>query len=103
MWRFRGADGEVAIDVKGSLRANSGEALRNVALNGVGIVLQPALVVAEDLAAGRLVSLLPDHAAPKLPRHLLTLPSRLPTPKLRSFVDHVVQEFARALSTAETD
>jgi len=34
-------------------------------------------------------------AAPALRLHLLTLPNRRPTPKLRSFMDHVAAEFSR--------
>jgi len=91
LWRFGG----LAVGVGGNLRINSGPALRAAALEGIGIVMQPDLVVAGDLAAGRLVRLLPDHAAPVLRLHLLTLPRR-PTPKLRSFIDHVAAEFSRA-------
>ena len=96
LWRFRNAGGDAAIGVSGNLRINSGPALRAAALEGIGIVMQPDLVVAGDLAAGRLVRLLADHAAPTLKLHLLTLPNRRPTRKLRSFIDHVTAEFSRA-------
>lgn len=95
LWRFEGEGDNVAIDISGNLRINSGPALRAAALEGIGIVMQPKVVVADDLAAGRLVCLLPDHAAPALRLHLLTLPNRHPTPKLRSFMDHVAAEFSR--------
>lgn len=95
LWRFEGEGDNVAIDISGNLRINSGPALRAAALEGIGIVMQPKVVVADDLAAGRLVRLLPDHAAPALRLHLLTLPNRRPTPKLRSFMDHVAAEFSR--------
>ena len=91
LWRL----GDAAIGVSGNLRINSGPALRAAALEGIGIVMQPDLVVADDLAAGRLVRLLADHAAPTLKLHLLTLQRRA-TPKLRSFIDHVAAEFSRA-------
>ena len=38
----------------------------------------------------RLVRVLEDHAAPRLELHLLTLPDRHSTPKLRSFVQFIV-------------
>jgi DNA-binding transcriptional LysR family regulator len=44
--------------VTGPLRANSGEALRIAALDGMGLVLLPGWMVARDIAAGRLVPLL---------------------------------------------
>ena len=89
-WRFVGPGDEVAVDVGGNLRINSGQALRAAALAGIGLVMQPDVLVADDLAAGRLVRVLGQHAAPALALHLLTLPNRQPTPKLRSFIDHVV-------------
>lgn len=87
----------MAIDVSGNLRINSAPALRTAALEGNGIVMQPKVVVADDLAAGRLVRLLPDYAAPALRLYLLMLPNRRLTPKLRSFMDHVAAEFSRML------
>ncbi len=95
LWRFEGEGDNTAIDVSGNLRINSGPALRTAALEGIGIVMQPKVVVADDLAAGQLVRLLPAHAAPALRLHLLTLPNRRPTLKLRSFMDHLVAEFSR--------
>ena len=95
LWRFGNAGGDVAIGIGGNLRINSGPALRAAALEGIGIVMQPDIVVADDLATGRLGRLLAGHAAPTLKLHLLTLPRR-PTPKLRSFIDHVAAEFSRA-------
>ena len=91
-WRFAGNGGEVAVNVGGSLRINSGQALRVAALEGIGIVMQPDVLVSDDLAAGRLLRLLDRYAAPTLALHLLTLPDRRQTPKLRSFIDHVVRQ-----------
>ncbi len=96
LWRFSGEGGEVAVGVNGNLRINSGPALRAAALQGIGIVMQPEIVVADDLAAGRLVHLLADHAAPALKLHLLTLPNRRPTPKLRGFIEYVAAELGRS-------
>ena len=93
IWRFAGPEGDVAIEVGGTLRVNNGQALRAAALEDLGVILQPEIVVAGDIASGRLIRLLADHAAPTLPLHLLTLPNRHPSPKLRSFVDVVVEMF----------
>ena len=82
-WRL--GNGET-VAPRGRLRANNGQALRAAALEGLGIALLPQLLVDEDLAAGRLIRVLPDHAPPGRHMHLLTLPDRRPTPKLRSFV-----------------
>ena len=90
LWRLKGSDGNAVVPVKGRLRINSGHALRLAALEGAGIAMVPLAVVTDDLAAGRLVRLLPDHVAPSLPLHVLTLPDTNTMPKLRSFIDTLV-------------
>lgn len=90
VWYFDGPDGREAVPIHGALSANVGQALRMAALGGMGIILQPAVLVADDVQAGRLVPVLPDYAPPTLPVHLVTAPGRLRTQKLQSFVDFVV-------------
>ncbi|MBD0272956.1 MAG: LysR family transcriptional regulator [Acetobacteraceae bacterium] len=95
-WRFTGPEGPVAVAVGGKLLANNSHAIRVAALEGIGVAMLPDVLVADDLAGGRLVRLLPDHAAPSLPLHLLTLPDRHPTPQLRSFVEGAAQRLGPA-------
>ena len=87
-WSF--ANGE-NIEVSGSLRTDSGESLRVAARRGLGIIHQPDVLVDEDLRQGRLVRVLPDYDLPSLPIHLVYLPDRRPTPKLRTFIDFVLE------------
>lgn len=101
VWRFAGPEGNVAIQIGGTLRANHGQALRAAALEHLGVILQPEVVVADDIASGRLIRLLADQAAPSLPVHLLTLPDRHPSPKLRSFIDLVIERFRSFGSTEQ--
>ncbi|WP_028312264.1 LysR family transcriptional regulator [Derxia gummosa] len=75
------------------LRANNGIALRTAALAGFGLVMLPAALVADDIAAGRLVSLLDSFQPPPRPMHLVTVRDRRMPPKLRSFVDFMVGRF----------
>lgn len=89
VWRFTGAEGDLAVAVSGKLLVNSSQALRLAALEGIGIGMLPDILVAGDFAEGRLVRVLAGYAAPSLPLHLLTLPDRHPTPKLRSFVQFI--------------
>jgi DNA-binding transcriptional LysR family regulator len=52
------SDERQEIVVSGPLRSNSGEALRQAALDGMGLVLLPEWLVGQDAAAGRLTPLL---------------------------------------------
>ncbi|QCP50446.1 LysR family transcriptional regulator [Trinickia violacea] len=92
-WEFKSAQGTHRVRLKSRFSINNGQALRAAAVEGAGIVLQPRDMLQEDLAAGRLVELLPGFEAPSLPMHLLYARDRRPTPKLRSFIDFVVETF----------
>jgi DNA-binding transcriptional LysR family regulator len=60
VWVFEGERGRrlIEVPVSGPLSSNSGEALRQAALDGLGLVLLPEWMVARDVAAGRLVACL---------------------------------------------
>lgn len=90
-WRLIGPEGEETVKLDCRLNINNGEALRQAALAGAGIVMQSALLLASDLRSGALVRVLPRHAPPPRPAHLLYLPDRRPTPKLQRFVEFVLQ------------
>jgi DNA-binding transcriptional LysR family regulator len=57
-WPFREAGRDVILPVRGTIAANNGETLVQLALGGVGITRAGTFHVADDLAAGRLVPLL---------------------------------------------
>lgn len=54
--------------------------------------MQAVAVVAPDLKAGRLTRVLPTWQGPVRPMHLLFSAARPLTPKLRCFIDVVVDE-----------
>lgn len=95
-WRLTGDDGEggnLCVPVSGRVQVNNGQALRVAAVHGMGIVLQPEILLEEDVRAGRLVRLFPEHALPSRPMHLVYLQDRYRSPKLRSFVDFMSERF----------
>lgn len=75
------------------LRSNNGEALRQAAIAGLGIVMQAEAMLADEMARGRLVPILRDYWPQPRPMHLIYPRDRQSTPKLSSFVDFVVQRF----------
>jgi DNA-binding transcriptional LysR family regulator len=92
-WTLIGPEGTVSFPVSGRLMVDSGEALMAAAVSGMGILLQPAEIVAPYLASGQLVVLLPEYSAPTRPMHILYAPDRRMTPKLRSFIDFALENF----------
>ncbi|KAF0814601.1 HTH-type transcriptional regulator DmlR [Andreprevotia sp. IGB-42] len=92
-WQLLDEDGAFRVPISGRLQVNNGQALRMAALHGLGIVLQPAILLEADVRAGRLIKLLPAYALPSRPMHVVYLPDRYRSPKLRSFVDFLVERF----------
>ncbi|WP_066818012.1 LysR family transcriptional regulator [Sphingomonas mali] len=97
-WRLVGADGERVVPISLTLAVNSGEALRMAALSGLGIIMQPEVLVAQDLRTGGLVPVLEDYASDVRPTHVLLHPDRHPPPKVRTFVDFLTARFGRRLA-----
>ena len=81
------ARAERTVRVSGPLRVNSSLALRDALLAGVGAALIPRLYVEEDLASGRLVTLLDDWTPPRLAIYALYPPGPFVLPRVRLFVD----------------
>ncbi len=93
-WQFE-REGQIhSVQVHGRLQVNDGRVLRAAALDGQGIILQAELDLRDDLAHGRLVLVLPTYKAPSRPMHVLFSASRPQTPKLRFFIDLLVEALA---------
>lgn len=92
-WRLTDHDGACRVPVSGRLQVNHGQALRVAALHGLGIVLQPAILLEADVRAGHLVQLFPTHELTSRPMSVVYLSDRYRSPKLRSFVDFLVERF----------
>ncbi|WP_437306567.1 LysR family transcriptional regulator [Sorangium sp. So ce388] len=92
-WRFVGDDGAwVKAQGRSRLRLDSGEALRDAAVAGLGIAFLPDFLVAEDLAAGRLRQVLPDLEAEEVKIVTIYPTRRLLEPRVRRFIDLMVEE-----------
>ncbi|WP_313444332.1 LysR family transcriptional regulator [Stenotrophomonas indicatrix] len=83
------ANGE-QVDWEARLTSNDGYALREAAVAGAGLVLQPTALLAGEIAAGRLKPLLRDYLPEPRPMRLIYLPDRRPRPRLQCFVDFVM-------------
>ncbi|WP_459873402.1 LysR substrate-binding domain-containing protein [Halomonas shantousis] len=93
-WRFSRGSCSYDAPVSGRLYINDWKGLLRAALEGFGITLGYEAALAEELAAGRLVRLLPGYDGPSRPMHLLYATDQRMTPKLRHFIDDVVTAFA---------
>ncbi|AMO96571.1 bacterial regulatory helix-turn-helix, lysR family protein [Collimonas fungivorans] len=96
-WHLLGPNDEFCkVTVTGRFSSNQGSALRNAALHGAGIVLQPEVLLADDVAAGRLVPVLPAWSYKPTPMYLIYAQDNRPTAKLRSVIDLLLKCFGPA-------
>lgn len=95
-WPVKDREGNtINIPVTGKVVSNNGDLLRHCALAGMGITIRPSFALGDDLAAGRLVRLLPDHHLGQLPVMLVYPSRRLLSAKVRTFVDFMARQFPR--------
>lgn len=90
-WPHLDAPNELAWPARGRFASNDGHALRAAALRGAGLLLQPEVLLADDLGAGRLRPVLQQYVPAARPVHLVYLPDFRPRPKLTSLVNYLVQ------------
>ncbi|EKU25730.1 LysR family transcriptional regulator [Xanthomonas graminis] len=88
---LHGPDGETRVRVQGGLRANSGDVLREAAIAGMGIVLQPDFIAQDALQDGRLVRVLPEHRLGPIGVYAVYASRSHLAPKVRSFIDYLVE------------
>jgi DNA-binding transcriptional LysR family regulator len=84
------------VEVSGQFVANNRGMLQQLALGGQGIVQSADSWVQADLAAQRLVRVLPDWAPPEVVAYALTATRLLPA-KVRVFIDFLVAQMAQTM------
>lgn len=89
-WSFRSQDGERSVYVEPRHRANNGEMIRSLLVEGLGIALLPTFLVGDDLRAGRLEALLPDLLDMDTAIWAVTPHRKLLATKVRLLIDHLV-------------
>jgi DNA-binding transcriptional LysR family regulator len=100
LWQF---DSEVdggrplSVPMRGRIIANNFEAMRDMAIAGLGLVLLPEFLAAGPLRQGTLISALP-HAAPRPHTISAVYPhTRHVSSKVRKFIDHLATTFVPPL------
>src|SRR5690606_6493912 len=83
------------VRVKRSMEANDAQIIRTAAIQGLGMAIQPNFVVHDDVAAGRLVTVLNDWQLPDIPIYLAYQKHRYLPNKTRAFIDFIVDHFQK--------
>lgn len=96
-WRLKGPGGaEKLVRSGGRLTVNNGVALLAAAERGLGVTLTPDFIAEDSLAAGRVVSILPEATPEPLGVWAVTPPGRYTQPKVRSFIDFVADALRKS-------
>lgn len=96
-WRFRCGKEQVSVRVRVVHVSNDGDVVRRWAIAGLGIAYKSRLDIAADLAAGRLVELLPQWLGDVAPLHLMCADRRLLSPAVSALRDFLAARCARLL------
>jgi DNA-binding transcriptional LysR family regulator len=97
VWQFTGPDGATEeVRVAGNLHANSGDALRSAAVQGMGIINEPDFLLDAELRSGALTRLLPGYRSAGGDIWAVYPSRRHLSLKVRLFVDHVAAAFGVA-------
>lgn len=96
VWRLEREGAEVAIKIRGRARANSSEALMDLMLRGRGIGYPPAFATAAAREGGTLRAVLPEWSGRPMPIFVVSRPGRTRDPKVRAFVDLLVERLGAA-------
>ena len=86
-WPFQHGNEIIHQKIHPFFSSNNGEMIRAAALEGKGIAMGVDFMVTEDLAAGRLVQVMPEFSFPDLPVNMVYASSRNMTAALRAFLD----------------
>lgn len=96
-WPFRNKDGINQVQIAPRVTTDNGEAALQLALDGGGIVRLSDMMLGKPISRGLLVPLLTDiHYSESLPVSALYLAGRHRLPKVRVFLDFLVERFASA-------
>lgn len=80
-----------AIQIKGRIKTNNGNAVRTLMLEGAGIAALSDFLVAEDIENGSLIQLLPDYHIADAGIYAVYHEQRLQQVKIRKFIDFLAQ------------
>lgn len=87
-WRFTAPDGRSGtVPMTCAMRATNGDILRDAAIAGLGVIMQPSFLLHRDVAAGRLEAALTDHSWSTVAIHVVYPQTRHLSARARAFID----------------
>lgn len=95
VWKLTAPSGEKRqVRTAGWLSVNDGQSLLNAAISGLGIAYLPSYLFAQAMNEGLIEDAMPSLPVEKLGVYAVYPPGRFTQPKVRAFIDFLVQAFA---------
>lgn len=88
-WTFNRDGREIAVQVKGQLRASNGDMNRLAAIDGLGIITLPTFMICEELRTGSLVPILADYHLPRLTVYAVYLPGARRAARIKVMAEYL--------------
>jgi DNA-binding transcriptional LysR family regulator len=93
-WHFAGPDGApIVVKVSGRVRVSASEGMRSALMEGLGLAVCPTGLFTDEIESGRLERVLNPYEPEPLPIQAVYPSRRLVPPRVRAFVDYLVEEF----------
>lgn len=92
-WRFTRRGRDQVVKVSGNMHGNNGDILCSAAAEGLGVIVQPSFLVYELLREKKLARILEGWETDEATIHAVYPSRQFLTPKVRSFIDFLVERF----------
>lgn len=94
-WTFQHGKDQETVRVKGNFKANNADGVLQATLAGLGVAAITTMAAADEIRAGRLVRLLPDHVLPEGVMYAAYLPNPTMASCVQTFVRFLEAAFAQ--------
>jgi DNA-binding transcriptional LysR family regulator len=93
-WNLTDSSGkETRTKIHPYLKASTGEFLRDAAVEGMGIIIEPSFIAYKEIERGDLVQILEDYNPPQIDAYAIYPQTRHLSQRVRAFVDFLVKRF----------
>jgi DNA-binding transcriptional LysR family regulator len=96
-WAYQQDGLEKSVEVTGTLSSNNGNALKEAAIDGIGIIQSPNFIVSEALQCGQLVEILSPYRPEPLGLYAMKLSRKFTPAKVNVFVDYLKEYFSSTI------
>ena len=94
LWRFRVGRRDIRPALSEAAMVNNGEAMRDLAIAGLGLAMLPGFIAMPAIAAGKLERILPEALTRNMPISAVWPPVQPMPAKLRAVIDFLAEKLA---------